>query len=479
MLATLLALGSVPFLSASSASAAGCDRVASTTGSDTAAGTVSAPYRTAQKLVSSLSAGETGCLRDGEYAEDVTIRRAGITLTSYPGERGTVRGYFRSMDGADDVTITGIVIDGRNASRHPSPLILGNRVTLSYNEITTHNDGICLTIGAYNWATIVAQDVTVAHNRIHNCGRLPSNNQEHGIYVQNTTGLRIVDNVIYDNADRGIQLYPHSIGTVVSGNVVDGNGEGLIFSSDYGAASSNNVVEHNIFSNSNIRADIEAWWASGSPVGTGNVARNNCVWGPRTIDLSNGGFSVLGNLVADPFYADRAAKDFRLRPGGLCSNVLGDADPPLAPGFPGGDTSGLVAPAPVPPPAPAPDPIVQIVEAGATPTAPGIVAVSGVVAITPAAGSGQAGGSTPAATQPVVEVQTPSGSWVPATVTWTPVKSKAKRPAAKPAKPTARKTAKRSFAGKVRIRGSSSRRRLKLRVRVGHASALRRVVLHG
>ena len=39
----------------------------------------------------------------------------------------------------------------------------------------------------------------------------------------------IRDNWIYDNADRGVQLYPDADGTVVTGNVIDGNGEGVIF----------------------------------------------------------------------------------------------------------------------------------------------------------------------------------------------------------------------------------------------------------
>ena len=46
-----------------------CDRVASKSGSDSATGTASNPYRTPQKLVDSLSAGQTGCLRQGVYAE--------------------------------------------------------------------------------------------------------------------------------------------------------------------------------------------------------------------------------------------------------------------------------------------------------------------------------------------------------------------------------------------------------------------------
>jgi hypothetical protein len=44
-----------------------CDRYAATTGSDSAPGTSTAPYRTAQKLTDSLGAGQTGCLVAGTF----------------------------------------------------------------------------------------------------------------------------------------------------------------------------------------------------------------------------------------------------------------------------------------------------------------------------------------------------------------------------------------------------------------------------
>ena len=62
--------------------------------------------------------------------------------------------------------------------------------------------------GAFHWATVVASQDTITGNRIHDCGRLPSTNYDHAIYVENTVGLKITDNVIYKNADRAVQLYP-------------------------------------------------------------------------------------------------------------------------------------------------------------------------------------------------------------------------------------------------------------------------------
>src|SRR5207244_878764 len=70
----------------------------------------------------------------------------------------------------------------------------------------------------------------IQRNRIHDCGRVPSSNHDHGIYLAYSDNTKVLDNVIFDNADRGVQFYPDAQGTVVKGNVIDGNGEGVIFS---------------------------------------------------------------------------------------------------------------------------------------------------------------------------------------------------------------------------------------------------------
>src|SRR3954466_9225614 len=69
-----------------------CTKVASPYGSDAAAGTDAAPYKTGTKLPSSPPPGDVPCLRAGTYLEVVRMGRGGtaaapVTLTSYPGER--------------------------------------------------------------------------------------------------------------------------------------------------------------------------------------------------------------------------------------------------------------------------------------------------------------------------------------------------------------------------------------------------------
>ena len=303
-----------------SPAATSCDKVAAPSGSDSAAGSAASPYRTAQKLVDSLGPGRTGCLRAGVYEQDVAIATGGnsgspVTLSSYPGERATVRGRFRVKDSANFVTVESVDLDGRNSSNLPSPSVYGDDVVFRDNDVTNYHTAICFILGSNTFGR--AARTTIERNRIHDCGQLPAANHEHGIYIEASDAARIVENWIYDNADRGVQMYPDAQRTVIARNVIDGNGQGIIFSRE----SANNVVESNVISNSVLRWNIEDWELSGA----GNVARNNCVWTTRTDSYGREGgimvtrdFVATGNLVADPQFVDRTAKDFRLAAGSPC-----------------------------------------------------------------------------------------------------------------------------------------------------------------
>jgi parallel beta-helix repeat protein len=312
-----------------------CDRVAALGGNDRARGTADAPFRTVRRLVSALRPGETGCLRSGTYREDVTLAAHDVTLREYPGAQATIAGRFWVKRGGDHNTISGLRLDGRNRRGLPSPTINADDTTLVGNVITDRHTTICLLIGSPGYGR--AQRTIVRENRIHDCGRRPATNQDHGIYVAQADDTRILDNVIYDNADRGIQLYPDAQGTLIQGNVIDGNGEGIIFSGLGRASSAGTTVRGNVIANARKRANVESWYPKGTRRGARNVVRGNCVFGGRrgrrgAIDQTGGGFTSAGNTVADPHYVDRGRGDFRLAAGSGCAAVLAGSRAPAGPG---------------------------------------------------------------------------------------------------------------------------------------------------
>jgi parallel beta helix pectate lyase-like protein len=303
-----------------------CDRFASPRGSNANAGTRARPYRTVAKLANSLRPGQTGCLRAGTYGGRVKIRRGGrrgapTGLRNHPGERVVVRGRLHVANSANSVVIRGLYLDGRNRARLPSPTVNGNDIVFRDNDVTTRHTTICFLLGSIEWGRAVG--TVIERNRIHDCGELPPTNHHHGIYVEASRGARITENWIYDNADRGVQLFPDAQRSYVARNVIDGNGEGIVFS----RRSARNVVEKNVISNPVVRYNVEDFELTGA----GNVARGNCLWSGRHPDRAGVQpditVPVLESVVSEPAYADRGAKDFRIA-GGECSGASpGDLRP--------------------------------------------------------------------------------------------------------------------------------------------------------
>lgn len=316
-----------------------CAKVAAANGSDAASGTAAAPYATVERVVTTLAPGETGCVR-GRVVGSSWIDTSNVTLTSEPGQRGHIVGQVVIGPATRNVTVRDLDLDASQITR-PSPIVLGDDALVAGNDITNgHAPMLCMIIGALNHDSGArAERTRVERNRIHDCGT--SDNHRHGIYVEHALDTRIVGNEILDNADRGIQLFPHAQGTIIEGNVIDGNGEGIIFSGRDGYASSNTTVRYNVISNAKLRAGVESWWPEGNPVGTNNVVERNCVWGGRDqIDDAGGGFVHRDNLTADPRFVNVAARDLRLQAGSPCAELL-------EAGRVGG-SAAVAAPAPAP-----------------------------------------------------------------------------------------------------------------------------------
>ena len=195
------------------AQAAACNRVAAPGGSDSAAGTVAAPYATFKKLAHSLAPGQTGCLRGGTYRENVEVNANGapgapITIQSYPGRVGDVPRPAHDRQEQlvpdlpeHDVRRLGGARATAEAELKPSPTVHGESISFIGNEVTNRHTAICFAVGNEDFGR--APRVVIRRNRIHDCGQLPPTNHEHGIYLHSPCCAQVTDNWVYDNADTG------------------------------------------------------------------------------------------------------------------------------------------------------------------------------------------------------------------------------------------------------------------------------------
>ncbi len=284
---------------------------------DECTGGVLEPGGRLQRFADSLAPGETGCLRSATYRGGVDLRAARVTLRSAPGKRATIKGgQVRISPMATGARLLGL----RLVTNQFSPLIYASRAVIADNTITNHHTEICLHVDRYP-GTPIPNGIVIQRNRIHHCGLMPPANHDHGIYIAKARNTVIRDNLIYDNSDRGIQLYPAAERTRIIGNVIDGNGQGVIF----GNRTNRTLVKDNIISNSTVRHNVE----SSALHGRGNVVRDNCLWSPRDdyyggdpphsgILQGSPGFIVGPNVIADPDFDNRIG--FHPAPSSPCAS---------------------------------------------------------------------------------------------------------------------------------------------------------------
>jgi Right handed beta helix region len=311
-----------------------CTRFAARWGSDGNRGTKARPFKTAQRLADSLRPGQTGCLRRGIYDETndgfvLRVERGGangrpLTIRSFPGERARLRGIVWILEGADDVTVSHLDIEGPESEI--TFKVYASDVVLDRNTFTNGRRGkSCLKLGSTSGSGVVVHPV-VRRNRFHDCGNPADGNLGHAIYVENVAGGQITRNVFWNMQAYAIQFYPSAQRTRFANNVVDGGPPsvrgGVLFGGDGEFASSGNIVERNVIAYARTYNVTSTW---DGKIGTENVARNNCLWGggEGNIDNSNGGFVASANVVAPPRFVDRRRHDYRLKAGSRCRQVVG------------------------------------------------------------------------------------------------------------------------------------------------------------
>ena len=263
----------------------------SPSGSDSAAGSYAAPWKSISAAASKMKAGDVAYLRGGTYSGQAQISVSGtaaapITFTAFPGESPLVVEPATSQ-GADLDTVR----------------VLGSYVVLDHLRITDQNDPgqavwigdnatavtiqYCEIYGAKGQGILISGNGnTIYRNDIHDNGSHPP--FDHGIYVDGGNNV-VRSNTIHGNFTWGVQVYngyvsgPIGVGhNVVESNYIWGNGAGSTAAAPTSAAggvvigngSNATTVRNNIICG-NAQYGVEVIDAEPNNVMTGNVSCYN------------------------------------------------------------------------------------------------------------------------------------------------------------------------------------------------------------
>jgi Right handed beta helix region len=345
------------WLSVSIGMAAGtsCDLYASNSGSDNNPGTASAPFLTLKKLLTSLAAGQTGCLASGQTFDNepdrtgrgsIVVRGgethgaegAPVTITSTDPSNPAVISHSVSLEGAADwITFTHLKFAWAQPGQclwtaegnpydcpeegHVQIAVSSRHTSWTWDEITSEDTNICFNVVSYAGGT--AEYTLIEHDRIHDCGTPvtdahPTVNEEpgwheHAIYdYGNFTTIR--NNYIYNASRDGVLLYPQGNGAKVEHNIIDSSGAGVSL-----AGVANVVVRWNIITNAYSPRGYDQDGVNTSGAGSGNVVEHNCLYRNPSGELDVSGVTVGENLLStDPRYASTANHEYTLQTSSQC-----------------------------------------------------------------------------------------------------------------------------------------------------------------
>ncbi|HEY5192259.1 MAG TPA: hypothetical protein VIJ39_00125 [Solirubrobacteraceae bacterium] len=364
-----------------------CSLYASTSGNDSNAGTASAPFATAKRLMEKLSAGQTGCLTSGQTFAGFTLSEgqthgaesAPITLASTnPEEPATLDGRITTEKGADWLTFTHLNFVYGQDTLFPSVTIASAHTSWTYDDVSGGDLNICFLTNPVGDAYGTGEYTLIEHDRVHDCGHpvtkaeleAQSNDiyegrengwHTHGLYDEGTH-TTVTNSYFYDDSGIGILLRSGGF-AVIEHNVIDADGRGVELGNE---GTENDNIAWNIISNTTSpcgrevaagsHCDTYGLMTNGS-VGVGSVFHNNDLYGNEGDNIEpgiNGIVARVANVEVNPLYANAAAHEYTLEKESPVAGYGPDAAQSTV------TSSAPIETTPIPPPAktetPAPQP---------------------------------------------------------------------------------------------------------------------------
>jgi len=336
-----------------------------TTGSDSSSGSLSSPFRTIAKGISTLRGGDTLYIRGGIYAEALAwptggTQAAPMTISRYQSEVVTIRppsgnGLIKNgqTSTAAWITFDGLVVDGVNAG---TGFVNGLGICCHEtgpSHITFQNGEIKNFYG--NGVEIFAEFITIRNTKIHDNALNGDYGPPHGLYIACHDGCLFERNEVYNHGFFGFHVYDsgqsnvsnniirynsvhhnglkgstpispggaHNAGILVSSgsnnqvynNIVYSNGTGA--NSLYGggirvAYGCNNCTVYNNTVYGNNGVGIQVYSDSTGVVVRNNITTNNVY---TAIDNQGSGTIMSNNMTTDPKFIDQSSSNFRLQSG--------------------------------------------------------------------------------------------------------------------------------------------------------------------
>jgi parallel beta-helix repeat protein len=269
-----------------------------TTGSDSAAGGASAPWKTLQKAADTAVAGDTVIVNPGTYAgmdmngtqyggtatNPITFiantgdyRTSGVTLNAM-SSKGSGYAQINIEASKGNIIVEGFNVTGGGAAQKSGIRVSGsNNVQVLNNQVSGAFTGIFVSI---------SDKTTVQGNLCHD------STDQHGIYFSGDTNFIARGNTLYGNAWDGLHLNMYygtiSTGGLIEGNTIYGN---TLSGIDMEGTTNDTFLNNIIYGNQKHGISLHNLDQASTPADTGCVFANNTITGNgmHAIQIADGG----------------------------------------------------------------------------------------------------------------------------------------------------------------------------------------------